>query len=180
MSKKSRKRNKRILAVLGVGAAAAMAAKKNKSDLASTEDGKSAKAKSIPTGPKELGLSTAKKDKAVKTPTTIQDNKPAKRSNAETAGKFINKINDKKSAESGMQFVTPPSKKKLDLIRGNAKPPSMRDGSKRADGYTTKALPSTNIIKQYKSGGRAGYKSGGSSVKKSMGKALRGGGKVMR
>ena len=188
MSKKSRKRNKRILAVLGVGAAAAMAAKKKRDAVISDGDkndgGFRKKAKSEPRGPQELGLSTAKKDTAVKTkkniPQETKVNTSSKRSNAETAGKFINKINDKKSAESGMQFVTPPSKKKLDLIRGNAKPPSMRDGSKRADGYTTKALPSTNIIKQYKSGGRAGYISGGSSVKKSMGKALRGGGKVMR
>jgi hypothetical protein len=42
---------------------------KKKSDLAGTENGKSAPAKSTPTGPKELGISTRKKS------TTIQDNK---------------------------------------------------------------------------------------------------------
>ena len=42
MSKKSRKRNKKILAAIGIGlGAAALASRKNKSDLASTEDGKS-------------------------------------------------------------------------------------------------------------------------------------------
>ena len=46
MSKKSRKRNKKILAAIGIGlGAAALASKKNKSDLASTEDGKSGSTK---------------------------------------------------------------------------------------------------------------------------------------
>ena len=84
MSKKSRKRNKRILAVLGVGAAAAMAAKKKRDAVISDGDkndgGFRKKAKSEPRGPQELGLSTAKKDTAKKdtavtTKRTIQDNK---------------------------------------------------------------------------------------------------------
>ena len=37
-----------------------------------------------------------------------------------------------------------------------------------------------NVSYALKSGGRAGYKSGGKSKPKSIGKALRGGGKVMR
>ena len=61
MSKKSRKRNKKILAAIGIGLGAAALASRKKAALASTEDGKSAPAKSIPTGPKELGISTAKK-----------------------------------------------------------------------------------------------------------------------
>ena len=44
MSKKSRKRNKKILAAIGLGLGAAAMASKRKADLASTEDGKSAKA----------------------------------------------------------------------------------------------------------------------------------------
>ena len=40
MSKKSRKRNKRILAAIGIGLGAAALASKRKKDLASTEDGK--------------------------------------------------------------------------------------------------------------------------------------------
>ena len=44
MSKKSRKRNKKILAAIGLGLGAAAMASRKKADLASTEDGKSAKA----------------------------------------------------------------------------------------------------------------------------------------
>ena len=40
MSKKSRKRNKKILAAIGLGLGAAAMASKRKADLASTEDGK--------------------------------------------------------------------------------------------------------------------------------------------
>jgi len=71
MSKKSRKRNKRLLALAGLAGAVALSNRKAKAELAGTEDNKSASAESIPTGPKELGISTANK----KT-TTIRDNKP--------------------------------------------------------------------------------------------------------
>ena len=40
MSKKSRKRNKRLLALAGLAGAVALSNRKKKSDLASTEDGK--------------------------------------------------------------------------------------------------------------------------------------------
>ena len=40
MSKKSRKRNKALLALAGIAGAAALSSRKKKSDLASTEDGK--------------------------------------------------------------------------------------------------------------------------------------------
>ena len=76
MSKKSRKRNKKILAAIGLGlGAAAMASNCSVVYLASFVL-KADMSKSVPTGPKELGISTAKKDTAVKTKTTIQDNKP--------------------------------------------------------------------------------------------------------
>ena len=44
MSKKSRRRNKRLLALAGLDGAVALSNRKAKADLASTEDGKSAKA----------------------------------------------------------------------------------------------------------------------------------------
>ena len=44
MSKKSRRRNKRLLALAGLAGAVALSRRKAKADLASTEDGKSAKA----------------------------------------------------------------------------------------------------------------------------------------
>ena len=42
MSKKSRRRNKRLLALAGLAGAVALSRRKAKADLASTEDGKSA------------------------------------------------------------------------------------------------------------------------------------------
>ena len=79
---------------------------------------------------------------------------PKTRSNASIAGDFISKINNPKSMESGMQMSN-------DLV--SSKLPNRTRTPIKAD--------NSGIIRQYKSGG---------SVKKSMGKALRGGGKVMR
>ena len=72
MSKKSRKRNKKILAAIGIGLGAAALASKRKADLASTEDGKSANTTIQDNKPKKT---TPKKDTTVTTPRTIQDNK---------------------------------------------------------------------------------------------------------
>ena len=153
MSKKSRKRNKKILAAIGIGLGAAAIAKNKRdksidSGIKSAEDDKGSdmapvvsKKKSTPIAPRAVNVAT-----------------PTKRSNASTAGDFINKINDKKSAESGMQF----SDSLVNSQLPTRKRVSLKQGMSNID---------TTPIKQYKSGGR---------VKKSMGKALRGGGKVMR
>ena len=176
MSKKSRKRNKKILAAIGIGLGAAALASKKKGTDADANDGFAASTKK----PSIADVSGAKKDTAVKTKTTIQDNKPAKGSNAETAGKFINKINDKKSAESGMQFSNSLVNSKLPARNNKSVADSLAYNSTFAQNQRRNA-PVTGTTKPgMKSGGRAGYKSGGSSVKKSMGKALRGGGKVIR
>ena len=186
MSKKSRKRNKKILAAIGLGLGAAAMASKRKAALAGTEDGKSAKAKSIPTGPKELGLSTAKKDKAVKTPTTIQDNKakPEKL----RFGQVKTKTGEIKATKpfsflSGSKKDDKPALPGKTMAESNQVPTKRPGDTYYSDG--SKRLGSLNRSNSttkpgMKSGGRAGYKSGGSSVKKSMGKALRGGGKVIR
>jgi len=76
MSAKSRKRNRRLAALAGVITAGALAARKNKADLASTEDGKSANTTIQDNKPKK---DTAKKDTpTVKTSTTVMDSMPAK------------------------------------------------------------------------------------------------------
>ena len=74
-----------------------------------------------------------------------------KRSNASIAGDFINKINDKTTAESGMQFYDPAVK-----LTGRTRSPLKADNS--------------GIIRQHKSGGKV----------KGCGKALRGFGKAMK
>ena len=174
MSKKSRKRNKRILAVLGVGAAAAMAAKKRKaasaSDVESNDNAFREKTKSTPTGASELGLTTREKSTPVKTPATIQDNKPK-----DTAPKKVRMTSA--NVQSGkidaplkgiFNFGDGVAKRRAEEASFNAK--LRKNNNPNVTGTTKPGM---------KSGGRAGYKSGG-SIKKSMGKALRGGGKVMR
>ena len=188
MSKKSRKRNKKILAAIGIGlGAAALASRKKKSDLASTEDGKSGSTKI--TGGKNLNdydKSTAKKDTAVKTPTTIQDNKakPEKL----RFGQVKTKTGEIKATKpfsflSGSKKDDKPALPGKTMAESNQVPTKRPGDTYYSDG--SKRLGSLNrsnstTLPGMKSGGRAGYKSGGSSVKKSMGKALRGGGKVIR
>ena len=142
MSKKSRKRNKKILAAIGIGlGAAALASKKSKSDLGSTENGKGgidtiAKAKQSMTSDKAY---SPPKKKA--TPKVYQD--------------------DIMKGGSGTKYVDKYAGTPLRRLQNS---PLRTDGLGDMD---------------MKDGGRARHKSGG-SVKKSMGKALRGGGKVMK
>ena len=139
MSKKSRKRNKKILAVLGLAAAATAASRRklaNATDTVNPVGGvdqiaANAKKKSTPIGPRSVNVAT-----------------PPKRSNASIAGDFINKINDKKSAESGMQFSN-------SLVNSRLKPRTR----------TSIQADNSGIIKQYKSGGRTGYNSGGAALR---------------
>ena len=168
MSKKSRKRNKKILAAIGIGlGAAALASRKKKSDLASTEDNKSGSTKI--TGGTNLNDYVTKKDTS-KTDTTPKDTTPKdmqpKGSNVRTRQRIVDSSGD--TVESAgvkskdVKGILPPSQNKGNMYAG------VGETNPRSRGYGKK------------DGGRMGLKSGGSSVKKSMGKALRGGGKVMR
>ena len=80
MSKKSRRRNKRLLALAGLAGAAALASRRNKAALASTEDGKGGidtitKAKQAMTSDAAYSPKIASpKNTVVNTPTTIMDN----------------------------------------------------------------------------------------------------------
>ena len=193
MSKKSRKRNKKILAAIGIGlGAAALSSRKKASDkaaLAGTEDGKGAKA--------DRGFNmadvanTAKKDTAKKDTATAKAkvNTGRKKSMAETStvpekrpgitvyGDGSIKAKDKGSGN----FVDYANKEKYST-RKDTKPPGASGGTSKPFSFIdpSKSSFAQNQAKQgLRSGGRAGYKSGG-SIKKSMGKALRGGGKVIR
>jgi len=166
MSKKSRKRNKKILAAIGIGlGAAALASRKKKSDLASTEDGKSGSTKI--TGGTNLNDYVTKKD------TSKTDVKPiakpeskATGSNVRTRQRIVdssgNTVESAGVKSKDVKGILPPSQNKGNMYAG------VGDTNPRSRGYGKK------------DGGRMGLKSGGSSVKKSMGKALRGGGKVIR
>ena len=186
MSKKSRKRNKKILAAIGLGlGAAAMASKKRNASIADNEANESGFAASTKK-PSIAAVSGTKKDTAKKS-------------------EYKDSI---MSGGSGVKYSksTPKKRVKLTLGVGDGGPLKLKDNSIRAKNRQTSSagikepnkpmiasiLPKSQTADNYagdmrdfgktnyKSGGRAGYKSGGSSVKKSMGKALRGGGKVIR
>ena len=157
MSKKSRKRNKKILAAIGIGLGAAALASKKKAALGSTEDGKGgidtiAKAKQSMTSDK--AYSSPKKT------TTIQDNKPKVFKPNKSAADDIMR------GGKGTKYVDKYAGTPLRRLQKNSVGPSM-SGIDDMNDFAAK------------DGGRARHKSGG-SVKKSMGKALRGGGKVIR
>ena len=95
MSKKSRRRNKRLLALAGLAGAVALSKRKAKADLASTEDGKGAGFSK----PNIADVSGSKKNTAVKTSTTIQDNK-----SKDTAKKSIPGINVTKNSITASKY----------------------------------------------------------------------------
>ena len=188
MSKKSRKRNKRILAILGVGAAAAMASRKKASDAQSKISVDSGRGGDSASAESRKTANTPKKDTAVKTSTTVMDSKPDKAKTRKLRfGEVKTKTGEIKATKpfsflSGSKKADKPAEPGKTMAESNQVPTKRpgdtyySDGSKRLG---SKNRSNSTTLPGMKSGGRAGYKSGG-SIKKSMGKALRGGGKVMR
>jgi len=195
MSKKSRKRNKKILAAIGLGLGAAAMASKKKAN-ADVDSGRGSGLRdTVDTAKKD----TAKKETTVTTPRTIQDNKykgprntksirvkentnkiytdatggesTAKEGN--TKSTFVGKDGYLRKGENatpmtGGRFGT--SKAASEISKG-ALPPQLR---------TPKKPETYNEISPFaaKNGGRANYQSGGKV--KGCGKALRGFGKAMK
>ena len=209
MSKKSRKRNKKILAAIGIGlGAAALASRKNKSsgvsDKAKKELGDTETTSRMgseftkSTKPTIADVSnTAKKTTAKKNiPQDTKVDTGRKKSMAETStvpkkrpGITAYSDGSIKAKDKGSgNFVDYANKEKYSN-RLDTKPPGA-SGSTKSTGTTARGSNTFNDKirannekirsgTSLRSGGRAGLRSGG-SVKKSMGKALRGGGKVMR
>ena len=175
MSKKSRRRNKRLLMLAALAGGAAFmgrGAKGNVSKTAAMED--------INIAPPlvdaaDAGTTFIKKKKPIIRKDVLPVGSAVDRARIE-AGKFINKINDKTTPESGMQFITPTSERKLALLRGNAVPPSMRGGAKRAEGWAPRKVPSMAINQ----GAWSGLKKGGRVKKATVtGAAKRGFGRAL-
>ena len=197
MSKKSRKRNKKILAAIGIGlGAAALASKRNKSinkGIKSAEDDKGSDML-----PKKVEYITKKKKETptVKTKRTIQDNKPDPKlgkftthtKKDETGQNITKKL--KPFENSGLTLGVSKRKKDMDTYKGYA----TKTGNSRGDlGLTGKpekkdyfgatVFPKSKAADNFKADnreyGRANtYKSGGRV--KGCGKALRGFGKAMK
>ena len=167
MSKKSRKRNKKILAAIGIGLGAAALASKRKADLASTEDNKGgidtiAKAKQSMTKDNAYKLDSKKDTSKSDTPVVKNTNKDS--NNVRTRQKIVNSSGDT-VASAGTAIADNKSKVT------NVTKPSENMYSKVGD----KNPKSRNFRKD---GGRMGLKSGGRA--KGCGKALRGFGKAMK
>ena len=174
MSKKSRRRNKKILAAIGIGLGAAAMASKRKADLASTEDGKSGstkkpsiadvsgpvKKKSDSKMPSNISKDTGKDNKQVKK-TTIKPFRAFDVSVPE--GSKPLKLQDNsiraRNRDTNAAGIKEPNKPMI---------ASIFPRSKTADNYAgdMRDFQKTN----YKSGGRV----------KGCGKALRGFGKAMK
>ena len=172
MSKKSRKRNKKILAAIGLGlGAAAMASKKRNASIADNEN----KESGMDIAPKEY--ITKKKDTGpVKTSTTVMDSMPAKAPKNELSKRIqtgTNKVYTIKGAKEGN-----PAKV------GNPKSLIIGDDGSYSQGDRTFPNKMSYMNRDQKpamlglrSGGRAGYKSGGSA--RGAGCAKRGVSKIL-
>ena len=198
MSKKSRKRNKKILAAIGIGlGAAALASKKRNASIQANE----AKESGFDIPPVK---STAKKETPnVKTSTTVMDSMPAKtpkNQKSKRIQKNTNKVYTIEGAKKGEpakvgnkkstfigddgylrkgENATPMTGGKYGTARAaseiskGALPPQLR-APKKPETFGSRNDGLSYMAK----GGRAEYKSGGKV--KGCGKALRGFGKAMK
>ena len=202
MSKKSRKRNKKILAAIGIGlGAAALASKKKRNASIQTNEAKES-GFDIP-----AVKSTAKKETpTVKTSTTVMDSMPAKTPKNEKSIRVKDgKVFTSKGAKAGEKAkvagidtpgiaindkgnITAGGKQYYDKNQyktRNDKPSMLGDSGFTSSKTGTTARGSNTFNDKIrannaalKDGGRANYKSGGKV--KGCGKALRGFGKAMK
>jgi len=165
MSKKSRRRNKRLLALAGLAGAVALSKRKAKADLASTEDGKG-------------GIDTINKAKqAMTSDAAYSTKKDTSKSdvNVDTKPKTVVNRSRNKVIYSDGTSDTPGTlyqKNKIKNEMPNTAPPSIDNP------YRNKPSPRGRGNFSMKSGGRAGLKSGGKV--KGCGIAKRGLGRAMK
>ena len=160
MSKKSRKRNKRLLALAGLAGAVALSSRKKKSDLAGTEDNKSGSTK-ITGGTNSNDYDGGTTKPIAKPDTTPKDTNKGSGSNVRTRQRIVdssgNTVESAGVKSKDVKGILPPSQNKGNMYAG------VGDTNPRRRGYGLK------------SGGRAGYKSGGSTgSSKSSGCAIKG------
>ena len=185
MSKKSRKRNKKILAAIGLGLGAAALASKKKAASASDVEANDNAFRINDKKPSIADVSGAKKSTAT-TKTKVDTGRkksmaetstvPKKRTGITVYGDGSIKAKDKGSGNQ----VNYANKEKYST-RTDTKPPGANGGTNKPFSLfdPKKSSFAQNKAKQgLRSGGRANYKSGGSA--KGCGKALRGFGKAMK
>jgi len=183
MSKKSRKRNKKILAAIGLGlGAAALASRKRNTSIQANEAKEAGFAESTKK-PSIKDVSGPKKDTAVKTKTTIQDNK-----SKDTAKKPIPGIRVAKNSITASKYdKDTPNKtfsgpdRKYDYVN-RASEKNTAGVAKPKKSLMATVFPKSGAADEFKAStqdyNRGNYKSGGKV--KGCGKALRGFGKAMK
>ena len=157
MSKKSRRRNKRLLALAGLAGAVALSRRKAKADLASTEDGKSAGFSK----PNIADVSGPIKDTS-KSDVTVEPKK-VNNNTFRTRGRITDSAGNT-VASAGTAIANNKSK--------------VTNVTRPGENMYSSAGESNPRRVNRKSGGRAGLKSGGKV--KGCGKALRGFGRAMK
>ena len=189
MSKKSRKRNKKILAAIGIGlGAAALASRKPKQSDVSQDSGRGSGLRdTVDTAKKTV---TPKKDTAVTTETTIQDNKKIRNPDSIFVKKNTNKVFKGKDGPDSAKVGNEKSPFIGDdgyLRKGKDATPmttgpkgTARAASEISKGALPPQLRKPRVSNTFGPGndGLSSYKSGGRV--KGCGKALRGFGKAMK
>ena len=206
MSKKSRKRNKKILAAIGIGLGAAALASRNKRNKGIDKGIEAANADKGSDMLKKTVTPKKKSDTAVKTSTTIMDSMPARTPKNEKSIRVKDgKVFTIKGAKAGEKAkvagidtpgiavndkgnITAGGKQYYDKNQyktRNDKPGMLGDSGFTSSKTGTTARGSNTFNDKIrannaalKDGGRANYKSGGKV--KGCGKALRGFGKAMK
>jgi hypothetical protein len=192
MSKKSRKRNKKILAAIGIGlGAAALASKKRNATETNNPVG------GVDQIAADAKKTTPKKEKTVTTPKTIQDNKyegpknpnsiivktntnkvykrkdgPDSAKEGNTKSNFIGKDGNVRRGVDATPMTPGPrgtARAASEMSRGMLPPQLRKPRASNTFG------PGNDGLSSYKSGGRANYKHGGSTgSSKSSGCEIRG------
>ena len=208
MSEKSRRRNKRLLALAGLAGAVALSNRKPKQSDVSQDSGRGSGLRdTVDTKKTTAKKTTAKKETpTVKTPTTVMDSMPAKAPKNKKSIRVKNgKVFTIKGAEAGEKAkvagidtpgiavsdkgnITAGGKQYYDKNQyktRNDKPGMLGDSGFTSSKTGTTARGSNTFNDKIrannaalKDGGRANYKSGGKV--KGCGKALRGFGKAMK
>ena len=177
MSKKSRKRNKKILAAIGLGLGAAAMASRKKADLASTEDGKTGSTSK----PSIADVSGTKKSTATKSIDTGTGRDFGKSSPKYEPKKT--RIRPFRSLDLGIPEGSKPLKLQDNSIRAKNRQVSSAGIKEPNKPMAATLFPKGTSADNYKADmqdfGRTNqYKSGGRV--KGCGKALRGFGKAMK
>ena len=169
MSKKSRKRNKRLLALaglIGVGMAA-----KNKRNASIDKGIKSAEDDS------GSDMLSKKTNYITKKDTSKSDVAPVAEKVSVPVGKMRGAGTDESAIAGQKKRADYAKNSRINAVNTSEGPPSIDNP------YNSRVIKGGRNFgnnRALKNGGRAGLKSGGKAIKKSMGKALRGGGKVIR